>query len=192
MVPCVTMVVHRWDTKPLHLTSNGPAHGEYPHPPLPPPPPENTLTPTLGGGEDCRQVTVPPPFHPGGGRVDTTADQHQQKQTKAYWPIWCTIHGQALACCCLPKASTLTRIDAHHVRHMIQAEISTHCSHPSFFPLHLLLNRNSVKLPPTVPKSLELPHMFRIGDRDGRAGCSRLRFGLLCTFGCRFGHNRCH
>ena len=62
-----------------------------------------------------------------------------------------------------------------------------HSTHPSVFWLPLLLTKDSVKLPLTVPQSLELLHMFPISNRDGQAGCSRLRCRLLCTFGCKFG-----
>jgi len=62
------------------------------------------------------------------------------------------------------------------------------CIHSSVICLPLLLNRDSVQLPLTVPHRLELLHMLPISDRQGRAGCSWLCCRLLSTFGCRFGN----
>ena len=64
-----------------------------------------------------------------------------------------------------------------------------HCIHSSVICPPLLLNRDSVKLPPAVPHSIELLHMLPISDRDGRAGRSGLRCRLLSTFGCTSGKN---
>ena len=57
--------------------------------------PPNTPTHTPLG--DCRQMMPPLPR---GGGLNTTAN--------TYRPMHCTFHGQSLACCCLPKASTYT------------------------------------------------------------------------------------
>ena len=61
-----------------------------------------------------------------------------------------------------------------------------HSIHSSVLCMPLVLHRDSVKLPLTVPQSLEQLHMFPISDRDGCTGCSRLCCSLLSTFGCRF------
>ena len=91
--------------------------------------------PTPPQGWCCRQVTVPP--------------RHHYQRPNTYRPTQCTIHGQSLACCWLPKAFgyTLTCIDADGARHTAQTGRILNALHPSIsFLVAPTADRDSVQL----------------------------------------------